>query len=319
MQESGVSDSEALEFLAREGWLPLILGDQVGLAQAYSALQPQAAAYFACKEDDEAKVSYRAVSGAQASEQGYFQIANEKSILTIKTQEKCPLTLRQQVANVWSLTADFMANILSQIALSLGLPKDVFDPLVLPCRQLPLHEHTPTLLRMFRYDRPEGPEARVNAEPHRDLGLLSLVVGHSPGLQIRRHSQGPWIGAEDDEISTPEARARSHGLTATLLAGRTLEFLTRQQYRAGAHAVVCDPASASDGHDSFRYSMVFTLRPAEVPLFTTAFESPRVGVFDPSEQSEGENARELFRRIRQSHYNVNAAPYVRLLQKLGRA
>lgn len=54
-------------------------------------------------------------------------------------------------------------------------------------------ENVASFLRMFQYERPEAntnaeksetvqPESKVVVESHKDLGLLSLVVGRTPGL-----------------------------------------------------------------------------------------------------------------------------------------
>lgn len=163
---------------------------------------------------------------------------------------------------------------------------------------------------MFRYDRPRGPGAKTNAEKHKDLGMLSLVVGHSPGLQALDANSDTWVSVEDDCNLPPGSRARSGGLSATLLTGETLAFLSRGTYKAGVHRVVCEPPAA-EGDDPYRFSIVFTLRAAPAPLFTREFESGVVGRFEVGERVEGESSKVLFERIMRSHWNVNAAPGVR--------
>ncbi len=67
--------------------------------------------------------------------------------------------------------------------------------------------------------------------------------------------------------------------------------------------------------DPFRFSIVYTLRPAVAPLFTKVFESGITGVFDPQERCEGESSAVLFDRIMRSHWNINAAKEVRERQR----
>ncbi|KAL9100550.1 MAG: hypothetical protein Q9163_004088 [Psora crenata] len=315
MSSTQPSDDQALEFLANQGWLPVILADHPGFVEAYTELQANMADFFALPEDTVQKTEYRAAKGAQASEEGYSKIPNEKSILTIKTSFHCPESMREQVMKAWNITGPFLARILEAIAVTLNLRPDVFAPFVDPCKSLPLRERTPTLLRMFRYDRPSGPEPKVNAEAHRDLGLLSLVVGHSPGLHVKNSDTGAWVPVENDAVLPPGSRSRSGGLTATLLGGETLAMLTRGRYNAGVHGVVCEPPATPSGCDSYRYSIVFTLRPAEVPVYSRDFESNMTGTFGKDERAEGQSMRELFARIRTTHYNVNAAPEIRERQR----
>ena len=315
METSCPSDGEALRFLAVQGWLPLVLADHPDLVEAYSALLQAATSFFALPEGSPQKAAYRAVSGALASEEGYSKIPDEKSILTIKVADHSPELLREQARRAWDITGSFLSSILEAIAKTLELEPLVFGTFVDPCKSLPKEKRTPTLLRMFRYDRPTGREAKVNAERHKDLGLLSLVVGHSPGLHAFNTVTGLWVPIEDDAVLPPGARTRSGGLTATLLGGETLAFLSRGQYKAGVHGVVCAPPLPDLGSDPYRYSIVFTLRPAVAPIYTRNFESKVTGYFEEGERAEGESSAELFGRIRNSHYNVNAAPEIRERQR----
>ncbi|KAL9130457.1 MAG: hypothetical protein Q9217_001380 [Psora testacea] len=315
MSLSQPSDDQALGFLATHGWLPIVLADHPDFVEAYTALQTKAADFFALPEISTQKMGYEAASGTEASEEGYSKIPDEKSILTIKTSGHCPQLLNEQAKIAWDLTGNFLAQILGAIAATLDLKQDVFAPFVDPCKSFPFKTRTPTLLRMFRYDRPPGPDLRVNAEAHRDLGLLSLVVGHSPGLHVKNSDTDLWVPVEEDAVLPPDARTRSRGLTATLLGGETLAFLTRGQYKAGVHGVVCEAPTARYGYDPYRYSIVFTLRPAPAAIFTREFESEITGAFEGEESAEGESMKELFAKIRKTHYNINAAPEVRERQR----
>jgi hypothetical protein len=186
------------------------------------------------------KSGFTAASGALASEEGYSRIAGEKQILTCRSAPRSPESVRDGVARAWAATGKFMESTARDIARSLGLHAEAYDAFVSPCVYFPLDKNTPTLLRMFRYDRPAvGAEKRVVAEPHNDLGMLSLVVGHTPGLDVLEppsleNPQGRWISIEESD--TPVAAAG--GLTATLLSGQVLNFLTQ----------VCEALCLSD-HD----------------------------------------------------------------------
>lgn len=173
---------------------------------------------------------------------------------------------------------------------------------------------------------------KVNAERHKDLGLLSLVVGHSPGLQAPDTETGRWVDVEDEGSLPRGAVRRSKGLRGTLLVGETLAWLSRGRYRAGVHRVVCAPPSevsaASGGEEGaerrddgvdddneddakYRYSIVYTLRAAPAPLFTREFESQVVGQFEEGERVEGESSAVMFEKIMRTHWNVNVKPSVR--------
>lgn len=162
--------------------------------------------------------------------------------------------------------------------------------------------------------------------------MLSLVVGHSPGLQALDLETGKWVDVEDERNLPEGAVRRSGGLTATLLVGETLAWLSRGRYRAGVHRVVCAPPPSAppasgeevdmgrsgggdDDDAKYRYSIVYTLRAAPAPLFTRDFESEVVGVFGPGERVEGESSAVMFEKIMRTHWNVNAAPSVRDAQR----
>ena len=310
------ADTRSLHFLAREGYLPLALADHPGMIDAYKSLFAQSTQFFALPEDSPQKTTYQAISGPAASEEGYSKILKEKCIMTVKWKGHCPEILHDKAKTAWDLSGEFLNNVLQAIARTLDLNPNVFDSVVKPCLALPQDKRTPTLMRMFRYDRPPGPDPIVNAERHKDLGLLSLVVAHSPGLHVLSPSSDQWLPIEEDKCLPPNTRTRSEGLTATLLSGETLAFLTRGQYRAGFHGVMCAPSSPEDLDDRFRYSIVYTLRAAEAPVYTKDYESAIVGQFSEKERMEGTSSKALFEQILRTHYNVNVSPEIREKQKL---
>ncbi len=310
------ADTQSLHFLASEGYLPLALADHEGMVDAYTSLFAQSSHFFDLPEDSPQKTTYQAISGPAASEEGYSKIPQEKSIMTIKYKGHCPEDLHDTAKAAWDLSGSLLHQIMQAIARTLNLDSNVFNTLVEPCLVLPYDKRRPTLLRMFRYDRPPGPDPVVNAERHKDLGLLSLVVATSPGLHVLSPSSDQWLPLEEDVCLPPGTKTRSGGLSATLLVGETLRFLTRGQYRAGVHGVGCNPPGTEHGEDPFRYSIVFTLRPAVAPVFTKNFESEIVGQFSEDERMEGVSSMELFSQIKKTHYNVNVAPEIRNRQRL---
>ncbi|KAL8819693.1 MAG: hypothetical protein Q9191_007678 [Dirinaria sp. TL-2023a] len=311
MASEAVSDDQALHFLATQGYLPLLLADHEGMVEAYTRLFQESSAYFSLPEDSPSKTAFQAPSGAKASDEGYFSISGEKRILTVRTSERCPSELREQVRCTWALTGNFLEEITRSIANSLNLDPEVFTPFSTPCRDLHPSKRTPTLLRMFRYDRPphgQG-EPTINAEQHKDLGILSLVVGHSPGLQVFDTTTNTWIPVEEDTVVPADAKTRSGGLTATLLGGDMLSFLTRGRYQAGAHRVLCAPSQNPD--DPYRFSIVFALRPAAAPIYTRNFESDIVGTFAPEQAMEGQSSTLLLQQLTARKWNVNIARDIR--------
>lgn len=307
MASNHVSDDEALQFLAAQGYLPLQLADHDGLVDAYSALFQASAAYFNLPETSVEKTSFRAPSGVKASEQGYSDIVGEKSMLTVRTHETCPAMLYEQLSLTWNLTGAFLDSTCKSIADTLQLDPHVFTPFIEPCCDLPRGKRTPTMLRLFRYNRPVGEEAVVAAEEHKDLGILSLVVGNSPGLQVFDTAANVWVPIEEDTVVPKDAKIKSGGMTATLLCGETMAFLTRDRYKAGVHRVLCAPAK----DNPYRYSIVFALRPAAAPVFTKNFESAVVGIFPPDQRLDGQSAALIVQQMIATRWNVNVAKDIR--------
>jgi hypothetical protein len=162
-------------------------------------------------------------------------------------------------------------------------------------------QKTATMLRLFRY---EGSEEKVVAEAHADLGLLSVVVGNVPGLEV-------WDGRDWFDVEREVQRAERKG--ATLLSGRQLERLSNGRWPAGGHRVVSyglshpsvsPPAFSADQHDRYRYSIVFVLRAHEpIPIFSHRLETHVTGKWD--EPIDGVTAGVFYERIRKMHFNIN--------------
>lgn len=80
-----------------------------------------------------------------------------------------------------------------------------------PCASMQEREEdkTSTMLRLFRY---EGQEAKEVAEPHADLGLLSVVVGDVPGLEV--WDGAGWFAVEK-EVRKSAAKGRVYSSDAS--------------------------------------------------------------------------------------------------------
>ena len=194
-----------------------------------------------------------------------------------------------------------LENTLGRVATSLAL-SDADDAtrglrkFVGPCGTMQDCEEkkTATMLRLFRY---EGWEAKEVAEPHADLGLLSVVVGNVPGLEV-------WDGAGWFAVEKEVEKSGLKG--ASLLAGRQLERLSNGRYPAGGHRVVSygDPEGGKGGGKKYRYSIVFVLR-AHEPVFIDSEELETRVTGKWTEPVRGLTAGELYAKIRGAHFNIN--------------
>ena len=282
---------QQLQQLAEKGYLALDLSDSV-----YSELFKQTETYFGLGCDSPAKLNYAAQKGAGASEEGHSTIPGEKQIFTCRTYSRTPVELRDITRKVWDLTGTCLHSIMQQIGKDMNASYDQF---ITPCITFN-EQRTPTLLRLFRYER--HAKSTIVAERHRDLGFLSLVIGSSPGLEVLDEKTNTWISIEENRGP----------LTATLLTGQTLRFLTRGQYRAGIHRVRCAPAA-----DPYRYSIVYALRGYHAPIKLDDFQNQRTGIFGAEERArvDGKSMKVLFDILCGSHYNVNISKDIRDKQK----
>ncbi|KZO97899.1 hypothetical protein CALVIDRAFT_479485, partial [Calocera viscosa TUFC12733] len=203
-------------------------------------------------------------------------VAGEKEMITIRTGDTTPEGMREKAAACWDLCGKIMLDVLDDLSSSLGVENTDLREMAEPCAGLPPSgDRVATLLRMFRYERGAGkslgPEPglrdrRLVAERHRDLGLLSLVVGSSPRLEVWDPYASAWYAIE-------EHRGVPGKLTATILAGETLARLTNYKYVSGGHRVVVSGTEASP----YRSSLVYTLRahhpvPLDTKHLTTAIK-----------------------------------------------
>jgi isopenicillin N synthase-like dioxygenase len=150
------------------------------------------------------------------------------------------------------------------------------------------------MLRLFRY---EGWDAKEVAEAHADLGLLSVVVGNVPGLEV-------WDGAEWFQIEKEVEKTGMKG--ASLLVGRQLERLSNGRYPAGGHRVVSygNPSAQSSSEKRYRFSIVFVLRAHEpIVINSSDLETAVTGRW--SEPVQGSTAGDMYAKIREAHFNIN--------------
>lgn len=151
---------------------------------------------------------------------------------------------------------------------------------------------------------------------HNDLGILSLVVSDAAGLYVLDKSDGLWYNAE---IIT----ASDHGfsdsyLPGVMLSGREMQHFTNGKYSPGPHAVVSPGKNAPEmiGREQpqYRYSLVFILRGDESKAIDyEALASDVTGVY--AHESRCDDVKELFKKIRVGHWNVNMTQKEREEQK----
>ena len=272
------------------------------LQQAYESLFAASQAFF--DQPDEDKTRWKHKLG---SEEGWSKIVGEKEFITLRTLEYCPEVLRGPAERYWNLMGAHLSSTLGRISTSLGLPDGEEEGLrqfVGSCGTMQSTDatKTATMLRLFRY---EGWEAKVVAEPHADLGLLSMVVGNIPGLEV-------WDGLTWFDVEREVERAGMKG--ASMLAGRQLEQLSNGRYPAGGHRVVSyglpkpDSDNATIGHSNgekkYRFSIVFVLRAHEPTIINSdELETDVTGKW--AEPIRGVTSGKVYEQIRGRHYNIN--------------
>ncbi|KIM81841.1 hypothetical protein PILCRDRAFT_8500 [Piloderma croceum F 1598] len=260
----------------------------------------------------------------QSSEEGWSRVEGEKEMFTFRRNSTCPSdevvkNARSNVQQLWRECGNFMQEMMQPIETSLELRRGAFGNVVNQECALPADEIHETLLRMFRYER--ASETRIVSAKHRDIGLLSLVIGSSPGLEVwdntitRRDpitgvvSDGDWVAIENDDNATQS----QGGLTFTFLIGETLTALTNDLYQPGIHRVSVPPADPSSATDEskYRYSLVFALRPyRQATVYTPSLTTAVTGEFKwPRKDDKGViktvRSVDLFTRIANMHWSVN--------------
>jgi isopenicillin N synthase-like dioxygenase len=268
--------------------------DQAGLElrECIQNLFASSRKFFA--RDEQYKQQFRTKLG---SEDGWSSIPGEKQFITIRTLNEVPEELREATKAAWDKMGAYLNSMLVRIAESLELSPDALTKFSEPCISLD-NKRRATMLRLFRY---EGWEDKVVAEPHNDLGLLSLVAGDSPGLEV-------WNGMQN--LFYPiEKSYKDLSSAATVLVGRQLQKLTNGRYRPGMHRVTSTPKpqkflKSNKAGKRFRYSIVFVLRAHDDVIIDTKALTSRI-TGKPAMVADGMQVRQLFESIRLAHYNIN--------------
>lgn len=169
-----------------------------------------------------------------------------------------------------------------------------------------------------------------------DLGLLSLVIGDTPGLEA-------WGSNPESKAPcwNPIEQSFERGM-ATLMTGRQLQYLTRNRYMSGGHRVVSYgdstpliPNNLDDLYPSrsrkllnrlsfnkprtpakekYRYSIVFVLR-AHEPVSVDYEGLESTGLAFSEDDKKARTAGEMFQRIRNAHFNINTGLKEREVQR----
>jgi isopenicillin N synthase-like dioxygenase len=313
-------DSAHLQHLVRHGYVGIDLAPH--LAQQMINLFTQSSDFFHLPAGSKARL-YPATPGN--TEQGYTDLTGEKEYVTLRylptrsgVSLKDPIAaaaaaqLDTMIRQVWHDIAHLLYRILRDLSAHLGhITPTAWDSLVESSLSVgqERNEHARTLMRIFRYE----PFGGV-ADPHRDLGILTLCVCRGRGLQMLDRSKGPsspQISSEDGPQNGHSqlgdvADTTSNGSSVTasplpwidapevvVMAGDTLRILSSNRVPAASHRVVAT--------DRGRQSIVFALRAStQHPLNLEEFGG--FGVID---------SLALWNRIRGNRVNVNAEKGVR--------
>jgi hypothetical protein len=308
------------ELFARDGWATLDITDSPSdpLFKLFSELFKASSQFLSLSEDE--KLKYRVPPGAsgQISEEGYSRVEGEKCMIALRKADTTPeiFGLRQKAAESWHGSAVVLNGVLKAIEQSLGMADGALTRTSEAQLELPQEgdKNVATLMRMFRYDRPRsGEPSNVVSETHKDLGMLTIVVGHTPGLECWDTLNEDWVSCETKP-----------GLNASIMVGQTLAKLTNWRYSAGKHRVFVHPifdaphlsgvpAPLSD--PSYRFSLVHALR-GHLPLVVShaEFETPITGKFDPATHFNVTMS-EIYKAISDAHFNVNLTAIDRERQK----
>jgi len=329
--------------LSTQGFTTFPISDRPSLHDAASALFNLSRAFFAQPQPEKEAFGIQDAN-VQGSEEGWSRVVGEKELLTLRRLgNTCPPSIEETGKKLWHECGQLMQEMTRAIEISLAMNPGALNGIVGPECELPTEQRVETLLRMFRYERrDEGvdnesarvAESSVNgtkqvnesligkgrlvAEPHRDLGILSLVIGSSPGLEVVDGTIGGWIPVETPPYAHPASSTSN--LTATILVGETLTHLTNGRYAPGRHRVFVPSVSPEasnlppkdDSH--FRFSLVFALRPhGPAVISTQALTTCVTGAF--ARPMEGIPAKKLFDAIAKSHWNINTGQAQRQRQR----
>ena len=268
--------------LADQGWSTITFDHENEIYQSLQRLFEASRAFF-----DQPIPEKEKFLSKLGSEEGWSRIPGEKEFITLRQLGFTPDVLKEPASAAWANVGKLLNEYLARIAESLELPPEVFTEFSEPCTKLD-GERRATMMRLFRY---ENHEPKVVAEPHNDLGLLSLVIGDTPGLECWNKYTRSFYPIEKDYT----------GPAASVLVGRQLQRFSNYRYLPGGHQV----RSYDDvGSHKYRFSIVFVLRAhSPVVIDTDKMTSRVTGLHE--QPIKGETAQELFVKIRSAHYNIN--------------
>ena len=272
--------------LATQGHLLLPLSKE--LQDGYDHLSKLSNTFFA--QPDTSKSSLYPNDNGKP-ELGFTHNAGEKQYLTLRarTGSNAASLLEITAARVWRGTAVLLQRVLADLARAMDLPDSdhVWDSILDGALSMPDSSaaSTPTILRMFDYVPGSGA-----ADPHTDIGLLTLCVCAGKGLQVSTLTEKSGAdGGSSWQWKDVEG--------PTLLIGSALRALTGNSLRAGLHRVVANPEG--------RTSIIFALRPSL--RHRVALSSFGGGIEVELE--------DFWRNILHSRYNINAGKEDRERQK----
>ena len=272
-------DPEQIKFFAIQGWLPIDIPRH--LQSALKELSAAASNFFDLSFDEK-RSTYPSSRGTEC---GFYHVPEEKEYLTFRHDVYANSVLEERVRFAWNQIAHLLLRILCDLSRAAFLSTSIWDSLVDGALNMPYNgsslDVNTTLLRLFRYYPTNG-----YAEPHVDIGLLTLCVGEGKGLQVWDRLQSPpdWLDAEGP----------------TLLIGAFLRKLLGNHVASGLHRVVGNPQG--------RTSTVFPLR----PLMEGNLDLSKFGMEGIVE------TKDLFQRVKDSRYNINATKDVREQQRKAR-
>ncbi|KAH7384162.1 hypothetical protein DE146DRAFT_668005 [Phaeosphaeria sp. MPI-PUGE-AT-0046c] len=281
------------------------------LQLAYESLFAASEAFFALPSSQKSQWKHKL-----GTEEGWSSVPGEKEFITLRSLEYCPDILREPAKTYWDLMGMYLCTTLSRIGTSLGLNDDELTRFVGPCATMQETDalKTATMIRLFRY---EGWEEKVVAEPHCDLGLLSVVVGNVPGLEV-------WDGHDWFDVEREVQRAGMKG--ASMLVGRQLELMSNGRYGAGGHRVVSygvpklqttteksaseasgkqmEGSKGTEQEERYRYSIVFVLRTHDpIMVDSEKLETSITGKWETPMKDI--TAGKMYEEIRGKHFNIN--------------
>lgn len=265
-----------IRHLAHQGWLSLELPGH--LTDALGKLSDSAVSFF----DEDRAPKRELYPPSRGTECGFYEVPHEKEYITLRHGLHHNSKLETHARDAWHDAGVLLHRVLCDLSRAGGYDIHSWDHLLQNSLDLPNDDSqmdiTTTLLRLFRY----YPTAGV-AEQHVDIGLLTLCVGSSRGLQVLDRSKATpeWTDAQGP----------------TILVGDTARALMRNQVRAGLHRVVGNPHGRS--------SIVFALRPyLKHATDLAAFGGS--GLVD---------TKELYDKVKSRKFNINATRDVREHQR----